>query len=323
MTIPTHHSDSPDAANELHVILGTGPVGCWTARALNDKGVPVRAINRSGRRPALMPEGAEVMAADVTQPDRLAQAASGASVIYQALNPEYHQWHSHFPGLQTAALAAARATSARYVSIENLYMYDSAQVMTEQARIAPASRKGVLRQQMAEEVAQAHARGEIRATQLRSSDYYGPGVTDSALGAMVFERLLAGKSAQIAGSANQPHSFAYIADVGRAAAVLGIRQEALGRVWFAPHAPAATQGEMVAGAAAALGVKAKVTAASPMLLRTIGLFNPGARETVEMMYEFTAPFVVDSTQITDAFGLTATLRDEALAKTADWYRSQA
>ena len=46
-----------------HVIFGTGPVGCWTARALRAMDIPVRAINRSGKRPDLMPENVEMMAA--------------------------------------------------------------------------------------------------------------------------------------------------------------------------------------------------------------------------------------------------------------------
>lgn len=283
----------------------------------------MRAVNRTGRRPALMPAGVEVVAADATDHELLAAATRGASVIYQALNPAYHQWHEHFPGLQRAALAAARDSGARYVSVENLYMYDSTSVMSEQTLVAPVSAKGRLRAQMALEVAQAHERGEVQAAQLRSSDYFGPGVTASALGSMVFERLLAGKRAQIAGSASQPHSFAYIADVGRAAAELGLHAEALGRVWLAPHAPAVTQGEMVAGAASALGVKPRMQVASAPMMRLVAMFSRDAREMVEMMYEFSAPFVVDSSLITEAFGLAATPLDQALADTAHWYRAQA
>jgi nucleoside-diphosphate-sugar epimerase len=167
---------------ELHVIFGTGPVGCWTARALRSQGRAVRAVNRSGARPGLMPADVEMAKADVADPTQAATAATGASVVYQALNPPYHLWHEFFPGLQAAALAAAKTANAKYVSIENLYMYDSSKPMTEASPVAPVSRKGALRQQMAEEVMAAHARGEVRTTALRSSDYYGPGALGSALG---------------------------------------------------------------------------------------------------------------------------------------------
>jgi nucleoside-diphosphate-sugar epimerase len=242
--------------------------------------------------------------------------------VYQALNPAYHQWHQHFPGLQAAALAAATATGARYVSIENLYMYDASKPITEDSRIAPRSRKGALRARMAAEVMAAHRRGEIRATALRSSDYYGPGVLGSALGEMVFGNLVSGKKAQVGGSAVQPHSWAYIEDVGRAAARLGTRDEALGQAWIAPHAPACTQGEMVEKAGRVLGIVPRVTVVSPFMMRLAGLFIPAARESVEMMYEFTEPFVVDSSRMQRAFALEPTALDMAVERTANWYRQR-
>ena len=44
-----------------HVIFGTGPVGCWTARSLVDRGLPVRAVNRSGARAGLLPQEVELV----------------------------------------------------------------------------------------------------------------------------------------------------------------------------------------------------------------------------------------------------------------------
>jgi len=314
-------SESGHMPHELHVIFGTGPVGCWTARALRSQGHAVRAVNRSGVRPGLMPADVEMARADVADPTQAASAASGASVVYQALNPPYHLWHERFPALQAAALAAAKIANARYVSIENLYMYDSSKPMTETSPIGPVSRKGALRQEMAEEVMAAHARGEVRATAIRSSDYYGPGVLESALGDRVFGKLVAGKKAQIVGSATMRHSFAFIEDVGLAAATLGTHDKALGQVWIAPHAPAKTQGQMVEDACRVLGVEPKMSTVSPLMMRAVGLFVPAVRASVEMMYEFTRPFVVDSSRIETEFSLTATPIPIAIERTTAWYRA--
>jgi nucleoside-diphosphate-sugar epimerase len=310
-------------SNELHVILGTGPVGCWIAIALRELHIPVRAINRSGKRPDLMPADVEMIASDGSDVTFATAAAKGAKVIYQALNPAYHEWHTYFPGLQAAALAAARSTGARYVSIENLYMYDSSKPITEDSPILPRSKKGELRARMAEEVMAAHQRGDIRATALRSSDYYGPGVLGSALGEMVFGNLVSGKKAQLGGSAVMPHSFAYIEDVGRAATMLGTRQDSLGRAWIAPHAPALTQGAMVEKACRALQINPQMTVVSPLMMRIAGFFIPEARASVEMMYEFTDPFVVDSNRIQRAFGLEPTPVDIAIERTTSWYKKHA
>jgi len=302
------------------VILGTGPVGCWTARALRDRGIPVRAVNRSGRRPLLMPADVPVQAADLSVATSAKEVTNGATVIYQALNPPYHLWHRQFPALQEAALDAARACGARYVSIENLYMYDSGAPITEDAPLRPCSRKGALRAEMAEQVSRAHQRGDVRTTALRSSDYYGPGVTLSALGQMVFGNLVAGRKARLNGSATMPHSFAYIEDVGLAAATLGTSDKALGAAWLTPHAPAQTQGAMVAAACRVLGVEPRMSVISPLMMRLAGLAVPEARASVEMMYQFTRPFVVDSSRMENAFGISATPVDLAIAKTLRWFK---
>jgi len=303
----------------LHVILGTGPVGCWTARALSAMGYDVRAINRTGHRPALMPAAVEVVAANAADPVALTAASARAAVIYQALNPPYHQWPRYFPALQAAAIHAARETHARYVSIDNLYMYDASAPMTEDSPVSPRSRKGELRARMADDLLDAHELGQIRATILRSSDYYGPGVVQSALAEMVFGNLVARKKAQVLGSATEPHSFAYIEDVGVAAAALGTSEDALGRVWIAPHASARTQGDMVDKACSVLGIPRRLSVISPFMLRLAGVFSPGARASVEMAYEFTEPFVVDSTKIQRSFALTPTPIDVGIARTVRWY----
>lgn len=304
---------------DLHVIFGTGPVGCWTARALRGQGKQVRAVNRNGARPDLMPANVEIVKADASDPVQARKAAKGAGVVYQALNPPYHLWGEFFPGLQTSVLGAAVAEDARYVSIENLYMYDSSKPITEDSPIAPVSKKGTLRQKMAEEVMALHARGEVHAVALRSSDYYGPGVVGSALGEMVFGNLVAGKKAQMIGSARLLHSFSYIEDVGHAAAVLGTNDTPSGRVWIAPHAPAKTQGEMAEEACRVLGTATRVRVVSPFMMRLAGLFVANARASVEMMYEFTAPFVVDSTRMEHEFNLSATPVRSGIERTVSWY----
>ncbi len=96
---------------ELHVIFGTGPVGCWTARALRSQERAVRAVNRSGVRPGLMPADVEMAKADVADPTQAATVATGASVVYQAFNPPYHLWHEFFPA--PALQAAGHGSTPR------------------------------------------------------------------------------------------------------------------------------------------------------------------------------------------------------------------
>jgi nucleoside-diphosphate-sugar epimerase len=286
-------------------------------------GLEVRAVNRSGKRPGLMPNEVEIVAADVSNLQQAIDAARGADVVYQALNPPYHKWAELFPPLQLAALEAARTAGARYVSIDNLYGYGRVSgTLTEDAALNPNTRKGRLRAAMTREVLDAHARGDVRAAILQSSDYYGPSVRLSQFGERTFRPMLAGKPADVTGRPDLPHSYAYIEDVGRAAAVLGTRDEALGRVWFAPHAPALTQRAMIEEASRQLGMKPRIRVIGPMMMRMAGLFVPAARESVEMLYQYTAPWVVSSAAIESAFGLTPTPATEGLRRTIDWWRTQ-
>lgn len=310
-------------AHSEHVILGTGPVGCWIAQNLVQQGVAVRAVNRSGTRPDLLPAATDLIAADISDSDAAVSVTAGARVVYQALNPPYHQWSKLFPRLQRNSVLAAGRAGARYVCIENLYPYGQpTRPITEAAPENPTTRKGRLRAAMHRDLMAAHQSGDVRATALRSSDYYGPGVRLSALGERTFGPMIKGGKAELLGSSDRPHSYAYIEDVAAAAVTLGEQEAALGRTWITPHAPAETQGEMAQQAFNQLGRQAKTRVIGARTLRAIGVVNPAVKEMVELMYEFTEPFVVDSTLITETFGLTPTPVADGLRRTLAWYSQQ-
>ena len=140
---------------------------------------------------------------------------------------------------------------------------------------------------------------------------------------MSFEPLLAGKKVSLVGSADVLHSYAYIADVGRALAVLGTSDAAFGRVWNLPHALAKTGRATIAPAFVAAGKPEKVGAIGPTAMRIGAPFMPVARESLEMLYEFTEPFVVDSSAIEREFGLCATPLDEGMRATVEWFQARA
>jgi hypothetical protein len=98
-------------AGPQHVIFWTGAIGLATLDALRRRGETARLVNRSGT--ALVPDDIEVLGGDASDPAFIATAAHGAQVVYQAVNPPYHQWVELFPALQASVLAGAQASGAR------------------------------------------------------------------------------------------------------------------------------------------------------------------------------------------------------------------
>jgi nucleoside-diphosphate-sugar epimerase len=303
---------------ELHVIFGTGPLGKWTARELARLGKTVRMVNRSGQAERL-PEGVQVIASDAYDTAKNIELTRGAAAVYQCAQPEYHEWAEKFPPLQKAILEAAAANQARLVVGENLYMYGQfSGVLREDSPIAPNSKKGRVRAAMAQAVLDAHAAGKVQAAIGRASDFFGP--DDRSLTGYAILPAVQGKTANLLGRADQPHSFTYLADFGRLLSALGTRPQAPGQVWFAPTNPPLTQAEFIKLIERELGRPVKTQVGGPLMMRLLGLFNKTMAETVEMMYEWTAPFVIDSSKAERAFGLQPTPLQQAVRETVEWCR---
>ncbi len=304
--------------SELHVIFGTGPLGKWTARELVRLGHRVRMINRSGKADRL-PAGVEVVAGDAYDRTQNAALCDGAAVIYQCAQPHYYEWAEKFPALQRAIMDTAVTLRARFIVGDNLYMYGHFQgTLREESPIAPNTKKGRVRAAMAQEVLDAQANGRIQAAIGRASDFFGP--DDTALTGYAIQPAVAGKPVNLLGRADQPHTFTYVADFGRLLATLGTREEALGQVWFAPSNAPLTQAEFVQLIAAELGQPVKTRVAGAMMMRFLGLFNKEMAETVEMMFEWNHPYIVDTTKAQTAFGLQPTPMTEAIRETLAWLR---
>jgi nucleoside-diphosphate-sugar epimerase len=137
---------------------------------------------------------------------------------------------------------------------------------------------------------------------------------------LVFYPALKGETANLVGGLDVPHTFTYIPDFGRALATLGLHDEALGQIWFAPSPEPITQRELVSRIYRAAGHQPKMRTAGKLILSAMGLFNADMREMVEMLYEFDKPFVMDSSKFQRAFGIAPTSIDEAIRTSLDWCR---
>jgi nucleoside-diphosphate-sugar epimerase len=225
-----------DADDQLHVVVGaTGGAGGALVRELAGRGRRVRAVSR--KPAAALPQGVEQLAADAADPAQMRTACQGATVVYHCAQPPYERWAAEFPALTASIAQAAAAAGARLVYADNLYAYGPvAGPITEDLPALATTKKGRVRTLMAERLLAAHRSGTLQVAIGRSSDYYGPGGANSAVGDILFGAAATGKAARWLGRLDVPHSLNYLQDVARALLTLASRPEAPGEVWHLPAA---------------------------------------------------------------------------------------
>jgi nucleoside-diphosphate-sugar epimerase len=308
--------------NELHVIFGTGALGKWTARELIKLGRQVRMISHSGKADSRIPTGVEVIQGDAYDMQHNIEITKGAAAIYQCAQPLYHEWVEKFPPMQKAILDAAAVNGAKFIVADNLYMYGdtNGQPVSEDMPYLAHTKKGKVRSEMSSAVMEAHRAGRVRAAIGRASNFFGP--DDKAVTSYAIRPALAGKSINLLGRIDQLHTFSYTADFGKLLATLGTREEALGQIWFTPSPAPVTQLGLVKLLEDELGRKVKFIAAGKMMLSLLGLFIPDLRESVEMLYEWNKPFIMNSSKAEKAFGWKGTALKDAMRATVDWIKEE-
>lgn len=307
----------------LHVVFGAGPLGRSVVNELVRRGQTVRVVSRSGQM-LEAPQGVELVAGDLYNAAVVRELAQSAAVAYQCAQPHYYEWPQRFPPLQAAIIDGLTDSGVKLVIGENLYMYGDTdgKPLTEDLPSAAHTRKGKVRAAMSEAALAAHKAGKVQVALGRGSDFFGPWVLGSSHGERVFYPALVGKSASFGGKLDLPHTVTYIEDFGRALVILGERDEALGQAWHVPNdRPQITQRQFAELVFAETGHPFKASGMGKLMMALGGLFIPEARESVEMMYEFEKPFVVDSGKFERTFGVTATPMTEAIKATVAWCRA--
>ncbi|HEX2915149.1 MAG TPA: SDR family oxidoreductase [Chloroflexia bacterium] len=307
---------------EMHVILGTGPLGSAVMRELVRRGKQVRLVNRSGKGHSEIPAGVEVVKGDTFNPASVREVTRGASVVYQCSQPEYTEWPEKFPVMQTAIIEGVAANQTKLVVAENLYMYGPVSgPIREDLPYNASNRKGSVRAKMAQDLMEAHRQGKIRATAGRASDFYGPLATlQGAFGDRIIYPMLAGKKVYAIGKIDMLHTYSYVTDFGKGLVVLGEREESLGQAWHIPNAPTITTREMLNLFFKIAGFPPEIGSVPKLGLKALGLFSPMVREVEEMLYEFEEPFLVDHSKFEKAFGNIATPHETAIRETLAWFQ---
>jgi nucleoside-diphosphate-sugar epimerase len=292
----------------MHIILGAGgAIGTPLAAELLARRQTVRAVSRSGAAPA----GIEAVRADLNNPEDVLHAVGPGSSVYLLAGLKYDRrvWQEQWPRIMRNVVRACSQKGARLIFFDNVYLYGRVDgPMTEETAVRPTSRKGEIRAGIVEFLQNEMAAGRVTAAIARAADFYGPHAdTTSAASIMVFQRLAAGKSAQVFVDADRKHSYTYTLDCAKALCFLADADDAFGQAWHLPTAhPALTGREFVGVAAKALGVAPRVSVLPAWMMKTLGLVVPMMRELAEMLYQNDSDYVFDSSKFERRFAFTPT-----------------
>lgn len=306
----------------LVTIFGYGPTGEATVDLLRGRGTPVRVVQR--RRPASLPPGVEFMACDVLDAAQVMAAMRGAEQAVVTVGFEYlgKVWRAAWPKAMANLLAAAEACGTRIVHIDNLYMYGpQTAALHEEMPLTSFGKKPRARAEATRMWMAAAREGRVKWAALRAPDFYGPGVDRSHIGAMGLGLVVQGKAANMLMNVNQPHAFAYVPDIGRAAvSLLDADDDAFGQAWHVPCAPTRSPRELLQMGADVAGVKLKVMAFPGWMLGLLGVAMPMMREFAEMSFTWDRPYHVNADKFARRFWSDATPFEAGIAATVRAFR---
>ncbi|HEV3186989.1 MAG TPA: NAD-dependent epimerase/dehydratase family protein [Acidimicrobiales bacterium] len=302
-----------------YLIVGAGPMGSAVASLLTHEGNEVRLVTRSGSGPEdpLITK----VALDATRSEELSEVAMGCEALFNCANPKYHRWLTDWPPIANSLLAAATRSGAVLTTLSNLYAYGRPTgPLTPDSPFLADYEKAQVRATMWHDALAAHDRSQLRATEVRASDFIGP-KAQSAVGAQVVKRVLAGKRCWVLGASDQLHSWSYTNDVARALVACAHSPNAWGHAWHAPTNAPRTQRQVIDDLADAANVDHVAVSTIPIsVLRLVGLVSPVTRELPKTLYQFTSPFVIDDSATRLKLGLEPTPWSEVLNETIASYR---
>lgn len=299
------------------LVVGAGPIGLAVSRLLVVRGDDVVVATR--RRTSV--EGATPFVLDAGEAAAFVATARGRDRIFLCTNPPYTDWPAQWPPIFSSAVQAAAESGADLIVMGNLYPYGRPDGrMSEGSPETTAESKGLVRRAGWELVRTASERGELRAVEVRASDYFGPGAGAAAhLGSRFFRPLLAGRTARVVGEPRMPHSWSYLPDIAETLVAASGYSGQWSRVWHVPSSSELSR-QLIADQLALGYHSGRTVAGYPAwILRRVASVNAMMREIVASSYQFTAPYLLDSAETERELAVTATSWDAALATTVTSY----
>ena len=285
------------------ILGGGGDIGKELAKDLQMYSLRVRIVSRS---PKKINDTDELVAADLTNKEQTMKAVEGSEVVYLVAGLPYKLklWQQQWPVIMKNVIDACVHYHSKLVFFDNIYMYDVSAIsnLTEESRVNPPSKKGKVREAIAQRILDEVKAGGLTAMIVRSADFYGPQSAHSVVMETVYKNFKKGKKAGWLVNANKVHSFTYVPDAARATALLGNTEDAYNQVWHLPTSDERITGKQwIERLAQEMHLTSKFDVYPAAFIKLAGLFNPLLREMHEMLYQYDRDYFFNSAKFNQRF----------------------
>ncbi|MCL6283087.1 epimerase [Ruegeria sp. 2012CJ41-6] len=226
--------------------------------------------------------------------DDLSVAATGVDVIVNAWNPPYDQWAGTVPGLTRQVIAAARVSGAMVILPGNVYVFgeDAPARLDEKTPHRATNPLGRVRIDMEA----AYRRSGVQTLILRAGDFI-----DTVPSGNWFDKvMLAGLGRDrftYPGDPDQPHAWAFLPDLARAAVALAGMRAHLDRFEDVPFPGYTLTGRSLFEAVQkAHGARLKLHRFNWLPVRLLSPVWKMGRHLVEMRYLWSKPHALEGTR---------------------------
>ncbi|HSO08218.1 MAG TPA: NAD(P)H-binding protein, partial [Pelomicrobium sp.] len=275
----------------------------------------VRVISRSeGRLRRAFPEARfEKRAADALDSTATRAALEGCDAVFDCIGLPMETIEQH-PATARVIARAAQDTGARIVHVSSYWAYLPVQRLPlDETHPRSDGPRPVRMRREAEDILQ-----QAGAAVVHLPDFFGPEVHTSTLQNALVEAA-AGKTVHWIGPTSVEREYAYVPDAMAAVAELARREAAYGERWIVPGAGPASFDALLAIVAKHLGRAPKAQAASPWLLRLLGMVSRELRGFLPLVPHYVRPIRYDGAKLAALIGdVRRTPYERSLPATLSW-----